>query len=79
MKEEKLLSTVASTTTSSEPIASTTGEELDRHWQGVVKRRSFLKGLGMAGATLSAGAILSTRGSAQAIATAGRLSAGDVG
>jgi len=54
MKEENLLSTVVSEVSSPETAPSSTGDDVQRHWQGVVKRRSFLKGLGMAGATLSA-------------------------
>src|SRR5579864_7570328 len=65
MKEVKSPSAAISESTSSEPIGSTTDETLHRHWQAVVKRRSFLKGLGMAGATLSAGALLTTKGMAQ--------------
>ncbi len=48
-----------------------------RHWQGVVKRRSFLKGLGIAGATLSASAILGTKGNAETARSIGKLSRGD--
>jgi len=43
--------------TSSETPASTK-EDKQPHWQRAVERRSFLKGLGMAGATLSAGGLL---------------------
>ncbi|HWO37674.1 MAG TPA: ferritin-like domain-containing protein [Candidatus Acidoferrum sp.] len=78
MKEENPLATLVPETTSSEPTGSTTSEDLQRHWQGVVKRRSFLKGLGMAGATLSAGALLATKGAAQSSTSSTRLSKGDV-
>jgi hypothetical protein len=44
-----------------------------------VRRRSFLKRLGMAGATLlPAGALLATKGKAQAAERKGKLSKGDV-
>src|ERR1700680_4367452 len=43
--------------TSSETPASTK-ENIQPHWLRAVGRRSFLKGLGMAGATLSSGALL---------------------
>jgi hypothetical protein len=43
----------------------------------VVKRRSFLKGLGIASATLSAGALLGTEGNAQTTGSTGKLSRGD--
>jgi hypothetical protein len=40
-------------------------EEVDFQWERVVRRRSFLKGLGMASATLTAGALLTAEGLAQ--------------
>ena len=61
MKEENSPSAVVSETSSPEASHSSTEESVQRHWQGVVKRRSFLKGLGIAGATLSAGALLGLR------------------
>src|SRR5438874_9511716 len=61
----------------SETNDSSTEEAVQRHWQGVVKRRSFLKGLGIAGATLSAGALLATEGNAQDTRSTGKLSKGD--
>jgi TAT (twin-arginine translocation) pathway signal sequence len=73
MNEENLPSTVASQTTSSEATTSSASGDVQRHWHGVVKRRSFLKGLGVAGATLSAGALLTTQGNAQAEASKGKL------
>ncbi len=60
------------------PETSTTGGDVQRHWQGVVKRRSFLRGLGMTGAALSAGALLSTETKGQSRSSRGRLSPGDV-
>src|ERR1039457_7076638 len=77
MKEENSPSTVVSEANSSDVSHSSTEEGVQRHWQGVVKRRSFLKGLGIAGATLSAGALLGTEGFAQATHSSGKLSKGD--
>jgi hypothetical protein len=77
MKEEKFSSVVVSDAESTEASHSSTEEDVQRHWQGVVKRRSFLKGLGIAGATLSAGALLGTKGNAQATRSTGKLSKGD--
>jgi hypothetical protein len=77
MKEDNSQSTVLSEVDSSETRPSSTGEDLQRHWQGVVKRRSFLKGLGIASATLSAGALLATEGKAQATGNTNKLSKGD--
>src|SRR6202008_4345754 len=53
-------------------------EDVQRHWQGVVKRRSFLKGLGIAGAALSASTILGAKGNAQTVRSRDKLSKGDV-
>ncbi len=78
MKEENLPSTVVPEVSSPETAPSSTDEDVQRHWRGVVKRRSFLKGLGMAGATLSAGTLLATEGRAQSRSSNGRLSPGDV-
>jgi hypothetical protein len=66
-----------SETNSLEASHSLIEEGVQRHWQGVVKRRSFLKGLGIAGATLSAGALLGTEGNAQDTRSPGKLSKGD--
>src|ERR1700752_5230238 len=76
MKEKNSLSTVVSETNPSEANQSST-EDVQRHWQGVVKRRSFLKGLGMAGATLSASTLLATESRAQSSSSNDRLSRGD--
>ena len=72
MKQENSPSVVVPEANSSETPPSSTGEDVQRHWEGVVKRRSFLKGLGIAGATLSAGALLATEGNAQATRSTGR-------
>jgi hypothetical protein len=76
MKEKNSLTTLVSETNPSEANHSST-DDVQRHWQGVVKRRSFLKGLGIAGATLSASAILGTQGNAQSTRSTGKLSKGD--
>src|SRR6266850_2371562 len=78
MKEENLPSTVVPEVSSPEKAPSSTDEDVQRHWQGVVKRRSFLKGLGIAGAALSAGTLLATEGGAQTSSSTGKLSKGDV-
>src|SRR6266702_7301586 len=78
MKEENSLSAVVSETNSSDANHSSTEEDVQRHWQGVVKRRSFLKGLGMASAALSAGTLLASKGAAQTSSNTSRLSTGDV-
>jgi hypothetical protein len=77
MNDEDSPSAVVSEANSSEASDSSTEEGVQRRWQGVVKRRSFLKGLGIAGATLSAGTLLGTEGNAQATRSAGKLSKGD--
>jgi hypothetical protein len=77
MKETNSPSMVGSET-NSESTNSSTAESVQRHWQGVVKRRSFLKGLGIAGATLSAGALMGTKANAEEGHSSGRLSKGDV-
>jgi hypothetical protein len=77
MNEEKSQSAVVSETNLPETSHSSTEDAVQRHWQGVVKRRSFLKGLGIVGATLSAGTLLGTEGNAQATRSTGKLSKGD--
>jgi hypothetical protein len=77
MKEKNSPSAVVSETNSPEANHSSIEEGVQRHWQGVVKRRSFLKGLGIAGATLSAGALLGAESNAQATQSTGKLSKGD--
>ncbi|HUE53887.1 MAG TPA: twin-arginine translocation signal domain-containing protein, partial [Terriglobales bacterium] len=70
MKKENLTTTVATETTAT--------EDLDTRWQRVVERRSFLKGIGMAGAALSAGTLLAPEGRTETSSSTGRLSKGDV-
>ena len=55
----------SSTLLSEKTPSSTKEDATTRLWQGVVKRRSFLKGLGVAGAALSAGALLTSESEAQ--------------
>jgi hypothetical protein len=71
-------SAVVSDTNSPETTLASTEEDVQRHWQGVVKRRSFLKGLGIAGAALSAGTLLATEGTAQTSSSTVKLSKGDI-
>jgi Ferritin-like domain len=77
MKEEISPSAVVSEANSSDASHSSTEEGVQRHWQDVVKRRSFLKGLGIASATLSASALLGAEGNAQATRSSGKISKGD--
>jgi hypothetical protein len=69
MDQENLPATVAFKTTP-QPT-----EEVDSQLKHVIKRRSFLKGLGVAGATLSAGALLTAE--LQAEERSGALTKGD--
>jgi hypothetical protein len=71
-------STVVSEKDSPANVSASADEDLQRNWQKVVKRRSFLKHIGIAGATVSAGALLKTQGNAETARSGGRLSKGDV-
>jgi hypothetical protein len=72
MNKEDLVSTVSPETT-----PSSAEKNLHSRWQDVVQRRFFLKGLGMAGVALSAGALLT--GKAEAMPKRnGKLNRGDV-
>jgi hypothetical protein len=73
VKKENLATTVSTETTATAPV-----EDLDSRWQRVIERRSFLKNVGIAGAALSAGALLKTEGDAQTTRSTGGLSKGDV-
>jgi Ferritin-like domain len=64
--------------TASTETATGSTEDLNLQWQRVVERRSFLKKLGIAGAAVSASALLTTEGKAQGTQSTGRLSRGDV-
>lgn len=77
MSEKNFPPPAAPQITSIEANASSTDEVVQHHWQGVIKRRSFLKGLGITGAALSAGALLTTESSAQVERSKGKLSKGD--
>jgi hypothetical protein len=77
MKKDSSPSAVMSETNSPEANLSSAEEGVQQHWQGVVKRRSFLKGLGIASATLSASALLKAESSAQATRSSSKLSKGD--
>jgi hypothetical protein len=58
--------------------AETTADDLHTKWRSVVRRRAFLKGLGVAGAMLPAGALLATGvRAADTEAATGELTKGD--
>src|SRR6201987_4944093 len=76
MRDEKLFS--GSTEEVDSLPTSSTSDDVQRSWQGVVKRRSFLKGIGLTGAALSAGAWLPRESSAEINSSRERLSHGDV-
>jgi hypothetical protein len=74
MSNEKLSSTALVT----ETTQFSTKDEVNAQWARVVRRRSFLKGMGMAGATLTAGTLLAGEGMAQsARRKGGKLTKGD--
>src|SRR5438445_3278967 len=77
MKEKNTPSAVLPETNSPESSHSSIEDSVQRHWECVVKRRSFLKGLGIASATLSAGVLLGAEGNAQTTRSTGKLSKGD--
>lgn len=54
--------------------AGSTGQDVNTQWQRVIRRRSFLKGVGAAGATLTASGLLATEG----LAKSSRLTRGDI-
>src|SRR6202521_3114938 len=70
MTKENLVSTV------SPEITQSGGEGAETPSRNRVKRRSFLKGLGVAGAALSAGSLLTT--TAEASQSSGIITVGDV-
>src|SRR5246127_274995 len=77
MKDD-ILSGITSNQIATETNPSSNHEDVQRHWQGVVKRRSFLKSIGIAGAALSASVVLGSESRAQAARrSTGKLSRGD--
>jgi hypothetical protein len=58
------------------PPEDASSEDVNTPLQSILRRRSFLKGIGIAGATLSAGAILNTQLSAETHGS-GKISKGD--
>ena len=60
------------------PGAESGSEEVHRRWQEGIRRRWFLKGIGMIGAALSAVSLLSTGVTAPTGLRNGKLSPGDV-
>ena len=78
MKEEKFSSSVRSATALDEPTSSKLADDsLQQRWQDVVKRRSFLKGVSLVGATLAAGTLMGKDLTAQTARSSRRLSKGD--
>jgi hypothetical protein len=78
MKEENFSSSVGSATASDEPNSSQlAGDNVQRRWQEVVKRRSFLKGISLAGVTLTARALIGKQLRAETTRSSRRLSKGD--
>jgi len=57
-----------------ESAQSSAHDEVNKQWNRVIRRRSFLKGLGATGAALSAGAFLGTKAEGQ---SSGSISQGD--
>jgi hypothetical protein len=78
MKDQNVPSSVMLEAESSETMVSSTTEGVQPNPQGLLKRRSFLKGLGMAGVALTAGGVVTTRARAAASAPSKKLSKGDV-
>src|ERR1700722_19536030 len=71
--KEKSLATVAPQAQLTEETYSRVVEDVQRHRHSVVKRRSFLKGLGIAGATVFLFAIAVMSSSTVAFGQAGQL------
>ena len=78
MKEQDLPSAVISETESSKTTALLNASGIERAAQGALKRRSFLKGLGMAGVALSASGLVASEARAANTGSRERLSKGDV-
>jgi hypothetical protein len=78
LKEENLSSAVISEPESPETMAPSKGKSIQRDPQGLVRRRSFLQGLGLAGVALSTGALVTTRAAAATSSSSTQLSKGDV-
>jgi hypothetical protein len=77
MKDDNLSGTTLNQT-STEPSFPSNNEEVQQHWHGVVKRRSFLKSIGIAGAALSASVVLGSDSRALAARrSTGKLPKGD--
>ena len=68
--KKQLISTVSSET----EVPQATKGDVNSDWQRVVRRRSFLKGLGVGGVTLPAAALLTDQGKA----ASSTLTRGDV-
>jgi hypothetical protein len=78
MNDENLQSAVISVTESSETIATSTEKDIQENRAGM-QRRSFLKGLGIAGVALSAGGLATTSAKAATLSASNKkLSKGDI-
>ena len=79
MKQKDFSETAALQAQSSQAQSSgSSRQEIDSDWQGGVRRRSFLKGLGIVGATLlPTSALLMTKAKAQEDKSQGKLTKGD--
>jgi hypothetical protein len=78
LKEENLSSVVISDTESSETTAPSTGKSIQRDSPGLVRRRSFLQGLGLAEVAQSTGSLVTTEVRAATSGLSKKLSKGDV-
>jgi hypothetical protein len=74
MKEVNHSSPVDPVTASDQSnLSQPADENVEHHWQGAVKRRSFLKGISLAGATVTAGALMGKQLSAETTRSSRRL------
>ena len=78
MKKRNSSSLTGSRTASDEAKPSELEQDsVERHWQGVVKRRSFLKGISLAGATLTVGTLMGKAVAGETTSHSSRLSKAD--
>jgi len=75
MKEENSFPSIKSSSALDELDSPQLGEDaVESSWHNVIKRRSFLKGISLAGATVTAGGLIGTQLSAQTKENSRRLS-----
>jgi len=78
MKEENSFPSIKSSSALDELDSPQLGEDaVESSWHNVIKRRSFLKGISLAGATVTAGGLIGTQLSAQTKGNSRRLSKDD--